>query len=261
MNLKINLSCMNKILLVSALVFGSLFFAPKTNAAFVPEKKQGKSLHQANPENIQEAYSFLAGLSNREIEKLSGKKLSLREKVGLNMLRRQNKGKAAGQLTMPAGWSDKCFTMYLKNGDVIEVKLIQITPGEIKYQRCNKPDDPEIIIAKEDVFSIKDSNGEAIYSSKDEKWNTGNAVADGATDKLALASGITGIAALTFGLLFWPVGLAAGIAAGIMGIISMSRFRTNRKLRGEGWAIVGITAGGLWVFLGILVLIALAAGW
>jgi hypothetical protein len=261
MNLKINLSCMNKFLLFSAVVLSSLFFAQKSQAAFVPENKQGKSLNQANPGNIQETYSFLTGLSNREIEKLSGKKLTLREKAGLNLLRRQNKGKAAGQLTMPAEWSDKCFTMYLKNGDVLEVKLIQITPNEIKYQRCNKPDDPEIVIVKEDVFSIKDSNGEAIYSSKDEKWKTGNAVADGATDKLALASGITGIAALTLGLLFWPVGLVAGIAAGIMGIMSMSRFRTNRKLRGEGWAIVGITAGGLWVFIGILILILLAAGW
>jgi hypothetical protein len=251
----------------SALFFVWLFiisftlFTPESYAAFVPSNEKVKSVKETKNEIPQDAYSFLAGLNNSEIEMLTGKRLTLREKAGLYFLRRQAGKNGSGKLQNPAGSEDKCFTMYLKNGDVLEVKLIQITPDEIKYKRCNKPDDPEIVIAKSDVFSLKDSNGEAIYSSKDESWKNGKPVADGATDKLALASGITGIAALTFGLLFWPLGLAAGIAAGIMGIMSMRRFNTNRKLRGEGWAIVGITAGGLWVFFGILVLIALAAGW
>lgn len=252
-NLKFNLGNPDRFFLATLFVLGLVFFAPRTQAAFVPEVKQAAGKAEGLTSQP-EVYSILSGLSNREIEKLTGRKLTLREKLGLNMLRRQSKA----NITTP---SDKCFTMYLKNGDVIEVKLIQIGTNEIKYQRCNKPDDPEIVIAKEDVFSIKDSNGDAIFSSKDETWRKDYAAADGETDRLALAAGITGIVAVTFGILFWPIGLAAGLAAAIMGIVSLSRFKTNRKLRGEGWAITGIIAGGLWLFLGILVLIALASGW
>jgi hypothetical protein len=246
---------------VASIILSLFLLCSNVYGAFVPSAPKGTFPKTASVYNPEHPYNILAGLSNNEIEVLTGKRLTLREKAGLYFLRRKAGKGVSGNLQKPAGSEDKCFTMYLKNGDVLEVKLIQITPDEIKYKRCNKPDDPEIVIAKADVFSIKDSNGDAIYSSKNESWKNGYEVADGATDKLALASGITGIAALTFGLLFWPAGLAAGIAAGIMGIMSMKRFNTNRKLRGEGWAIVGITAGGLWVFFGILVLIAYAAGW
>lgn len=253
-NLKFQFVNLNQYLLVPAIVLALVFLAPDAHAAFVPEGKQGSSKKTFGSAARLETYSFIAGFTNKEIEILAGRKLTIREKLGLNMLRRQNKANVAGT-------GDKCFTMYLKNGDVLEVNLIQISTNEIKYKRCNKPDDPEIVISKEDVFSIKDGSGEAIYSSKNETWKKDYAAVDGGTDRLALAAGITGIFAVTFGILFWPAGLAAGLAAGIMGIVSLSRFKTNQKLRGEGWAITGIVAGGLWVFFGILVLIALASGW
>lgn len=244
-----------------ALVFTFIIFTTQTFAAFVPANEPVKPPMEFNPVNMREASIQLALMSNRDIEAITGKKLTLKEKAGLYLFRKQFRKKNKPYFHDAAISNDDCFTMYLKNGDVLEVKVIQITTTEIKYQRCNKPGDPEIIIAKTDVFSIKDSKGDAIYSSKDESWKKGNGARDGETDKLALASGITGIAALTLGFLFWPVGLAAGIAAGIMGIMAMGRFKTNRNLRGEGWAITGITAGGLWVFFGILILIALASGW
>jgi len=258
-NLSYNPNLLNKCILLSAVVFGSLFSPAKTNAAFVPEKEQSVARKAVSAENTWETYSFLAGLSNREIEKLSGKKLSLRERAGLYWFRRQNKVNAADPTTLTADWVDKCFIMHLRNGDVMEVKLIQISTTQIKYQLCNKPDDPENIIGKGDVHSIVDSNGEAIYSSKDEQWNMTYGK-DVVTDRLALASGITGIAALTLGLLFWPLGLAAGIAAGVMGLKSMSRFKTNPKIRGRGWGITGIVSGGIWKVLGILIIIVLITG-
>jgi len=246
---------------VSLFVLSLTFFTSKSYGAFVPSNEQAKSGKQINAEIQQDSYTVLAALSNKEIEKITGKRLTIREKAGLYFLRRQAGKMEDGNFQIPDDWEDKCFTMYLKNGDVLEVKLIQITTTEIKYKRCNKPDDPEIVIAKEDVFSIKDSEGDTIYSSKDESWKKGYEVANGTTDKLALAAGITGIAAVTLGLIIWPVGLAAGIAAGIMGIVSMQRFKKNRNLLGQGWAITGIVAGGLWIVLSVLVLIAFASGW
>lgn len=246
-------------LMAPVFIFILLFFAPKTFAAFVPASEPAKQQIEANPANMRDASLQLALMSNKDIEALTGKKLTLKEKVGLYFFRRKVEIRNSSYFANNTYSNENCFTMYLKNGEVIEVKLIQITTNEIKYQRCNKPDDPEIVIAKKDVFSVKDDKGEAIYSSKDENWNKGYYVSDGRTDRLALASGITGIAALTVGLFFWPVGLAAALAAGIMGIKFMGRYRENRKLRGLGWSITGVVAGGIWVLMALLVLIIYAS--
>lgn len=261
MNRKLHIQGFKSSLLAVAFVLADVFVTPTTFAAFVPVTEPVLSQKVLSPGNDEAILHVLTTMSNKDIEKLTGKRLTLKEKAGLFMLRRKALKNGRSKEQNMADWEDKCFTMYLKNGDIIEVKLIQISTSEIKYQRCNKPDDPEIVIAKADVFSIKDSNGEAIYSSKDDSWKKGYASADGETDRLALASGITGLAAVTFGLLFWPLGMAAGIAAGVMGIVSLSRLKKNRNLRGEGWAITGIVAGGLWLFFGVLIIIALASGW
>ncbi len=237
------------------------FFTPTASAAFVPESKQMIAGKVTNPKNLADDYTAIAKMSNKEIESLTGKKLTLWEKAGLFILRNSWKKTAKKRIAPPLTFDSTCFTMYLKNGEVLEVNLIQISTNEIKYKRCNKPEDPEIIVDKADVFSIKDSNGDAIYSSKDDKWTRRGSSANDRTDGLALAAGITGIGAVTLGLLFFPLGLAAGLAAGIMGIVSMRRFRNNPKLRGEGWAITGIVAGGLWLLLTALVLIAIASIW
>ncbi len=248
-------------ILVQALLLNLTFFAPTAQAAFVPEEKKTVTIKKDNPQNAADFYFVLASLSNRELEALTGKKLTFKEKLSLKALRQQVRKKNLLPVTFPPEQMQKCFTMYLVNGDVIEVKLIQITTNEIKYQRCNKPDDPEIIIAKEDVFSIKDSEGDTIYSSKNEKWKKGYEVTDGATDKLALAAGIAGIAAITVGLFFWPVGLLGALAAGIMAPMALSRFKKNPNLRGKGWAITGLVASILWTFFVILAILVIAAGW
>lgn len=261
MTLFLRLRSTVRLALIPCFVFVFSILTATSYAAFVPAEKQFVAEKTVSPQNQQDAYAALAAMSNKEIEKLTGKKLTFKEKAGLFLLRHQWKRKAEKPVVAQEHWEDKCFSMYLKNGEVVEVKIILIGTEEIKYKRCNKIDDPEMVISKEDVFSIKDSNGESIYSSKDENWKRGGSASDGRTDRLALASGITGIGAVTLGLIYFPLGLAAGLAAGIMGIISLSRFRKNSRLRGEGWAITGVVAGSLWLLLTTLVIIAIASFW
>lgn len=47
-----------------------------------------------------------------------------------------------------------CFKIVLKNGDIIEVDISQIILIEVKYRRCGKLDDLEIVFSKGDVLSI-----------------------------------------------------------------------------------------------------------
>jgi hypothetical protein len=47
----------------------------------------------------------------------------------------------------------------LKDGNIIEVKVIEITPTEIRYRRLNHLDGPIIVIPKDSVLSIRYENG------------------------------------------------------------------------------------------------------
>lgn len=48
----------------------------------------------------------------------------------------------------------------LKSGEEIKVKIIELTPTEVKYKRFNNLDGPLVTISKADVFMIKYENGD-----------------------------------------------------------------------------------------------------
>jgi len=49
--------------------------------------------------------------------------------------------------------------IYKKNGEVVEAKILQITPEMITFKRFEMPDGPEYTIPKTDVLKIKYANG------------------------------------------------------------------------------------------------------
>jgi hypothetical protein len=46
-----------------------------------------------------------------------------------------------------------------RNGDEVAVKVVEITPAEVKYRRTDNPDGPLISIWRTDVFMIRYANG------------------------------------------------------------------------------------------------------
>ncbi|GAB3854619.1 hypothetical protein GCM10028822_24710 [Hymenobacter terrigena] len=46
-----------------------------------------------------------------------------------------------------------------RNGDEVAVKVVEITPAEVKYRRADNPDGPLISIWRTDVFMIRYANG------------------------------------------------------------------------------------------------------
>lgn len=46
-----------------------------------------------------------------------------------------------------------------RNGDELSVKVIEITPAEVKYRRADNPDGPLISVWRSDVFMIRYANG------------------------------------------------------------------------------------------------------
>ncbi len=55
--------------------------------------------------------------------------------------------------------TDTCDVITLKNGDDVRGHVLEITPIDIKYKKCDLPDGPLYIVKKTDVFMIRYSNG------------------------------------------------------------------------------------------------------
>jgi hypothetical protein len=152
--------------------------------------------------------------------------------------------------------SDSCAQIVLKTGDIISANVIQISPIEVKYKRCGKPNDPEIVLPLKKVLKIKDADGGDIWvGGKDTDENSGNG--EKKLSGLGLASMILGIFSAAFGI--FGYGLLTGILAVIFGSISLYKIiRNPDKFKGKGMAWAGLICGivgiGLSIFLLILFL-------
>jgi len=85
----------------------------------------------------------------------------------------------------------------LKNGNMIEAKVVEISPKEIRYKRADHLDGPTIVLPANDVLSIRYANGRTDVISGNTPAaparTTGTATAPGVTAGAALAqqSGLT----------------------------------------------------------------------
>jgi len=243
---------MNKFFFLA--VFSFLFFISSNIAA--------NDFSVTVPKETNNVFSLddVFNLSNKEMSEAIGHKLTLRERIGLGIMKHKLKKALRSsskdaqieldQFSLPKG----CSKIVLKNGNIIEADIIQITPIEVKYKRCGKANDPEIIVSKRDVLSITTEDGEVIFR------NTGNGsgsnYGEPKLDGLAIASLATGVGGLVIGLLLGGgiIGILAGIVGIVLGGISILRMRRDPdKYRGKGmaWAgmICGIVIVGLFVVL------------
>jgi Domain of unknown function (DUF4190) len=192
--------------------------------------------------------------SPKEIEAKTGKKLNFFQRMGLKMLQKKMQ-KALKQQ------GDNCSKIVMKDGDIIEANIIQISPTEIKYKRCGKPNDPELVIYKKDVLSIKTADGEIIFRNTNNNVNTddnnnNNRDKNYGTDDRnnsnnsnepkmegnALAGMICGIMGLVLG--FNLIGLAAGVVGIVLSIIGINKIkREPKKYKGRGMALAGLICG------------------
>lgn len=54
----------------------------------------------------------------------------------------------------------KCDQLVMRNGDLVEVVVLEVGVNEIRYERCNWPDSPAYAVRKADVLSIHFGNGD-----------------------------------------------------------------------------------------------------
>jgi hypothetical protein len=177
-------------------------------------------------------------------------KLSFKDRVLLKVLAFKMKHLSNKSL-ITRDLSNECSKIVLKDGDVIEATIIQITPVEVKYKRCGKPNDPETILYKKDILSIKAADGEIIYRNtgnnnaprpSTSSANVSNATDNQSFDGYSIAALVTGICGL---LLYgtW-LGLAAGICGIVFGYLGLKRINANPEMyKGKNLARAGLITG------------------
>ena len=144
---------------------------------------------------------------------------------------------------------EDCSQIVLKSGDIIQANIIQITPTEIKYKRCGKPNDPEISISKKEVLSVKAADGDVIYRNDNKSANNNDNDGEKKFNGLAIAGFVLS--------LLWLYGLGS-ILGLIFCAIALGKIKRNpEKYKGKGLAIAGLVISI--VVLG-LVILGLAAG-
>jgi hypothetical protein len=145
--------------------------------------------------------------------------------------------------------SEECSQIIMKNGDIIQANIIQITTNDIKYRRCGKPNDPEINISKKEVLFVKASDGATIYKND-------SRIDEASSQK---TNGFA-IAGFIFGLLGFLTGFGA-ILGLVFSAIGLSRIKKNpKRFRGRGLAIAGLVLSIIVIGIVLLILLLLLAG-
>lgn len=191
-------------------------------------------------------------LTLKDLEQSLGRKMTWKEKLAFKLIQRKLKksGFSHQEVSFAAPSLSPCSKIVMKNGDIIEADIIQITPEVVKYKRCGKPNDPEIIVYKKDILSVQAGDGEVIFRNTSNTQNrTQNQKtgynADTKIDPLAIASLATGASGLLVGLLLSGViGILAGIVGIVLGAISLTRIKRNPdQFSGRGLALAGMISG------------------
>ena len=146
----------------------------------------------------------------------------------------------------------KCDVILLKNGEEISAKVLEITPTEVKYKRCDNLEGPTTTINKSTIFSITYANGSKEVM-KTENVSKPNSNENNSGDKkvgLAVASLVLGIIGFVFG---------GGLLGLILGAVQLSKIRKQPNIYGgKGMAIAGLILGIISVaYLALLILILL----
>lgn len=143
-----------------------------------------------------------------------------------------------------------CDSIVLRNGDIMEARVIEIGQREIRYRKCGDNEGPVFVVNLTDVFMIKYPNGTRDYFTSDRNPapSMGGTVAKKA-DGMAVAGFIGSMAGL------FILGIPLGIMAVVFGFVSLGKIRRHPdRYRGKGFAIASIIIGAIDV-IGMLIIL------
>jgi hypothetical protein len=153
---------------------------------------------------------------------------------------------SAGTGTNSAG----CDTIVLRNGDIIEAKVLEIGQQEIRYRKCGDNEGPVFVAAINEVFMVKHPNGTRDYFTSERNTAPSRSGAIPAkTDGMAVAGFIGSLVGL------FILGIPLGIMAVVFGFVSIGKIKRHpERYKGRGFAIASIIIGAIDV-IGMLIIL------
>jgi Domain of unknown function (DUF4190) len=171
------------------------------------------------------------------------------------------------------GWqshsdSVKCDIMVLRNGDEVDVKVIEVGERLVKYKMCNNLDGPIFTKRSSEIFMLKYPNGTKTVMSNTKEETEQSVVdervvrsgssrpSDSRRDldnprKVINASALISLLASMVGIFIF--GIPMGIVAVIFGLVGLGKIINNPDdYSGKGFAIAGLILGLLDIIIVLL---------
>lgn len=163
---------------------------------------------------------------------------------------------------------DSCDNIVMQNGSEIRAKVVEITPSEVKYKRCDHLTGPTITVAKSEIFLIQYANGKSEQISTRPQVSTPVKIAESAKEIfapniVAMVFGFTAFALavismfitpLSVGLTLLYIAMGLGLMALIFGAIGVNRVnRWSDIYKGKHMGVLGIIFGCITLIGGLIV--------
>lgn len=145
---------------IASICFITLAFIVFTSSCSVEKRRYTKGFYVSNKNTkgdlkpSEPKKEKLATINNTEPEIILPKKqVKSNEKAFLVSAAKKNINLIKNYLV------EGCDTLIMKNGDLILCKVLEVSPSEIKYKRCDNLTGPTIVVHAYDVFAISYPNG------------------------------------------------------------------------------------------------------
>ena len=156
-----------------------------------------------------------------------------------------------------------CDELIFRDGTESKAKVIEITPTEIKYKKCDNLEGPTYVAKKAEVFMIKYANGSKEVFKETVADETKTDKKNKTIDKSKLSFQPFAIASLVLGILsiipYFTI--LFGILAIIFANVAIRKIKAQPEIyKGESMATAGKTLGIVFLsIIGLIVLIAIIA--
>jgi hypothetical protein len=158
---------------------------------------------------------------------------------------------------------EPCDEIIFRDGTESKAKVIEITPTEIKYKKCDNLEGPTYIAKKAEVFMIKYANGSREVFKETVADETKTQKKNKNVDKSKLRFQPFAILSLVFGILSFILyfTIIFGPLAIVFGNIALRKIEAQPEIyKGESMATAGKTLGIVFLsIIGLIVLIAIIA--
>jgi hypothetical protein len=144
-----------------------------------------------------------------------------------------------------------CDTIVLRNGDILQGKVVEIGEREIRYKNCDNIQGSSLVVSLSEVFMIKYPNGTRDYfTTERSQASPGGSTLPKKTHGLALSGFIGSLVGL------FVLGIPLGIMAVIFGSISLGSIDKHpERYKGRGLAIASIIIGAVDI-IGMIIILA-----